>query len=68
MKLSQKRAQSVADVLQARFNLDKSIINPVGRGEEDLIDSNNTDAAHQLNRRIEISIEETLMLPVQRTE
>jgi len=66
MKLSQKRAQSVADALQARFNIAEHIIKPIGRGEEELFDISNTDNAHQLNRRIELGIEERLMLPLDR--
>lgn len=66
MKLSQKRAQSVVDVLQSKFNISENIIKPIGRGEEALLDSSNTESAHQLNRRIEINIEEKLLLPVEK--
>jgi len=66
MKLSQKRAQSVGDVLQAKFNIAEHVINAIGLGEGELFDKSNTEEAHQLNRRIELNIEEQLILPVER--
>ena len=66
MKLSQHRAQSVADVLQVKFTIDENIIEAIGRGEEELFDTSDTYNAHQLNRRIELNIEEKAMLPVKR--
>ena len=66
MKLSQHRAKSVADVLQVKFTIDENIIEAIGRGEEELFDKSDTENAHQLNRRIELNIEEKAMLPVER--
>ena len=64
--LSQQRAQSVIDALTMKFNIDENIIQSIGRGEEELFDKNNTDNAHQLNRRIELSIEKQRILPIKR--
>ncbi|MBL4900779.1 MAG: OmpA family protein [Colwellia sp.] len=66
MKLSQHRAQSIANILQVKFNINENIIKPIGRGEEELFDKSETDKAHQLNRRIELNIEEKLLLPVEK--
>ena len=65
-QLSEQRAQAVADVLQAQYAIDKNIIKVIGRGEEVLFDTNNTETAHQLNRRVEIHIDKKLRLAVQR--
>jgi hypothetical protein len=40
------RAQSVADVLQVKFNIDETIIEAIGRGEEELFDKSDTYHAH----------------------
>lgn len=66
MKLSEKRAQSVTDILESKFNIAENIIKPIGRGEEELVDTNDTENAHQLNRRIELNIKEKLLLPIER--
>lgn len=65
-KLSEERAMSVGKVLADKFNIDIQIIEPIGKGERELIDKTNTEAAHQVNRRIELSITEQLVLPVKK--
>jgi len=62
-KLSEKRALSVGEVLAQKFNIDAQIIEPIGKGETELIEQGNTEAAHQINRRIELNITERLLLP-----
>ena len=51
MKLSRDRAESLAGILQVKFNIDKNILTLIERGEEDLLDESDTYGAHQLNRR-----------------
>jgi len=62
--LSQRRAQAVSDTLVAKFNISQGVIEPIGRGETELIDSDNSSAADDKNRRIELHIQERLMLPI----
>jgi OOP family OmpA-OmpF porin len=66
LKLSQRRAQSVAKSLASEFDIDQQVINPIGRGETELVDKSYTEQAHDINRRIELNIEERLMRPLQR--
>ena len=63
-KLSERRSQAVADLLVSEFNVEAKVLNPIGKGESMLLDEGNTSQAHKTNRRIELSIEETLILPV----
>jgi len=65
-KLSEERAISVGKVLVDKFNIDTQIIEPIGKGETELIDKANTEAAHRVNRRIELNIIEQLVLPVKK--
>ncbi|PKG83016.1 hypothetical protein CXF85_11760 [Colwellia sp. 75C3] len=67
LKLSEKRAESVALVLATQFNIDKQIIEPIGKGESEFIDDRYTEEAHKVNRRIELNIKEQLVLPVKRS-
>ncbi|WP_371188259.1 OmpA family protein [Thalassotalea maritima] len=62
--LSERRAQSVAEALHSQFGIAKDVIKPIGRGENDLIDEGDNEQAHTLNRRIELTINEILVLPV----
>lgn len=62
-KLSEKRAISLAKVLDKRFGINPSIIVPVGKGEMELLDVSGSQAAHDKNRRIELAIEERLIVP-----
>ena len=54
--LSEKRAQAVVDVLVNEFNIGKHRLTAVGHGEEQLLESANTPAAHAKNRRIEATV------------
>jgi len=65
-ELSQKRADAVADLLVSEYGIDASRITAVGHGEEELLDTANTAEANEMNRRIEINIEETREVPVER--
>lgn len=64
--LSQKRADAVADLLVSKYGIDASRITAIGHGEEQLLDEANTAEANEMNRRIEINIEETREVPVVR--
>lgn len=52
-KLSQKRADAVVEVLVKEFDIAASRLAAKGLGEEQLLDTANTKAAHAKNRRIE---------------
>jgi len=62
--LSQQRAESVSKTLVEQFGIDSQVVEPIGLGETKLLDSANTEKAHALNRRIELSIVERLMQPL----
>ena len=53
--LSQKRAQAVATWLE-KHGIDKSRLGSIGKGKEDPIDTNATDAGRANNRRVEFHI------------
>jgi outer membrane protein OmpA-like peptidoglycan-associated protein len=52
-QLSERRAQSVADALSFR-GIDRSRVEPVGRGKELPVASNDNAAGQQQNRRVEL--------------
>ena len=56
-KLSEKRAEAVADYLFSKFNIDKSRLKTLGHGEEQPVDSNETAEGRQQNRRSEAHLE-----------
>jgi outer membrane protein OmpA-like peptidoglycan-associated protein len=62
-KLSEERALSISKVLVDKFNIDAQTIEPIGKGETELIDKANNETAHNVNRRIELKIAERLLLP-----
>lgn len=53
--LSEKRAQSVMEVLQAK-GVDSKRMQAVGMGDTQPVDPANTDAARAMNRRVEIEV------------
>ncbi len=65
-RLSQKRAESVSKALVEQFNINSQIIKAIGQGETELNNKENTEAAHNANRRIELNITELLLLPVKK--
>jgi len=65
-RLSEQRAQSIAAMLVDSYRIKSEIIEVIGQGESQLLDSADTSEAHQLNRRIEISLKESVLLPVTR--
>ena len=62
--LSIKRAQALANYLIAEYTLPETLFNVQGFGETQLIDIADTLDAHKLNRRIEINIQATILVPV----
>lgn len=54
--LSQKRADSVKQLLVSTYGIDAARLKAVGYGETQLKDTANTKAAHKVNRRIEIKV------------
>lgn len=61
--LSQKRADSLRSRLINDYLVDTEIT-AIGRGETELLEQGNTTAAHALNRRVTLAIEEKLVVPV----
>lgn len=62
--LSQKRADAVVKVLIEKYGIDSDRLTAVGYGEERLLDTSETKAAHAKNRRIEARATLTQKLPV----
>ncbi|MEL0658092.1 OmpA family protein [Psychromonas arctica] len=65
-KLSQKRADAITGLLTSEYGIDASRLTAIGHGETNLLDSSNTAEASKMNRRIEINIEETRKVAVER--
>lgn len=58
--LSQKRADSVKNMLATKYSIQASRLTAVGYGETQLKDAANTAAAHKANRRIEVKLTATV--------
>lgn len=58
-RLSERRADSVRDVMVQQYGIDGNRIRTVGYGESRPIADNSTDAGRQLNRRVEAAVEAT---------
>lgn len=56
LSLSQKRADAVVAKLVNDYGIDESRLTAVGYGETNLLNTANTKAAHQENRRIEATV------------
>jgi uncharacterized repeat protein (TIGR01451 family) len=54
--LSEKRAQSVADILRQRLNLPENVVTQRGLGETMPVADNSTEAGRALNRRVDVNI------------
>ena len=59
-KLSQRRAQKVADVLVNEYGVDPNRISVAGFGEEQPIADNSTAEGRQTNRRVSAVFESTV--------
>lgn len=57
LMLSQKRADAVKSVLVNKFNIDANRLTSKGYGESQLLSTENTRTANQLNRRVVAKIE-----------
>ncbi|HEY0922763.1 OmpA family protein [Rheinheimera pacifica] len=66
MRLSERRANSVADILKNKFNIAPSRISSVGYGVTRPRVEGNTSAAHAANQRIEAKVTATIKEPVLR--
>lgn len=66
LKLSQRRADAVADVLVNQFGIDRSRVKAVGYGVTKPKVAGNTKAAHAANRRIEGVVTASVKEAVQR--
>lgn len=65
-KLSERRAKKVAEILVSHFGIKQSRVSHVGYGENNLLNSANTAAAAQENRRIEARISGSKRVKVRR--
>lgn len=55
--LSERRAQTISDMLTERFNISESRVSSVGYGESQPVDTNDTSAGRQNNRRVVAHVE-----------
>jgi len=62
----QKRADAITTLLTSEYGVDASRLTAIGHGETNLLDTSNTAEASKVNRRIEINIEETRQVAVER--
>jgi len=58
--LSERRAQSVKDMLASDYNIPPEVLIPIGKGESVLLNADDSPQANSLNRRVEIAINEIL--------
>ena len=65
-ELSQKRADAITSLLTSKYGIAATRLTAIGHGETNLLDKSNTAAASKMNRRIEINIEETRKVAVER--
>jgi outer membrane protein OmpA-like peptidoglycan-associated protein len=56
MKLSERRAQTVADYLEGHGKVRPEVLRVSGKGEADPIGDNNTDEGRRLNRRVVLEV------------
>lgn len=64
--LSQKRANAIINKLINEYSIDASRLNAIGYGEERLLNTANTEAAHAQNRRIMAKVNVTKRIAVRR--
>jgi OOP family OmpA-OmpF porin len=65
-RLSHKRANGIINKLINDYNIDASRLSSIGYGEERLLNSANTEAAHAQNRRIMAKVKVTKKVAVKR--
>ncbi|WP_181898425.1 OmpA family protein [Alteromonas aestuariivivens] len=65
-KLSEQRARSVARALVDEYGINESMIETVGKGESELLNPVQSEEADRQNRRVEVTINEVLSMPVTR--
>ncbi|GEA10035.1 OmpA family protein [Alteromonas sp. KUL49] len=63
LKLSEERAEAFKAVLVDMYGIDAVRIDTVGYGETQLLDTGNTADAHMVNRRISVTVEQTVKVP-----
>lgn len=66
LQLSQKRADAVVALLVNKFDIDANRLTAKGYGEERLLNTANTAAAHKENRRIEANVSVTKKVSIER--
>jgi OOP family OmpA-OmpF porin len=66
--LSLRRANAVKALLVEKYGIEASRLSTVGYGEEQLLDTSNTLAAHKINRRIDVKVSEKVKVAVKETK
>lgn len=66
--LSERRAESMIDILNKEYNMSLDKLGAVGRGESDLLMQEKSEQAHALNRRVEIGLSEVLKIEALREQ
>ena len=63
MDLSKRRAAAFKKVMVNMYDIDASRLETVGYGETRLLDKANNAEAHRVNRRISVTVEDTVKVP-----
>lgn len=66
--LSEKRAASLANALIDNYQIKPEIIETIGKGETELLNTSNTAQADIENRRVELSVKQRLSMPVEKAK
>ena len=63
MDLSERRAANFKEVMVDMYSIDATRLDTVGYGETQLLDTASNAEAHRVNRRISVTVEETVKVP-----
>ena len=63
MDLSKRRAANFKEVMVDMYGIDSSRLDTIGYGETRLLDEGNNAEAHRVNRRISVTVKDTVKVP-----
>ena len=63
MDLSDRRAANFKEVMVDMYGIDSSRLDTIGYGETRLLDEGNNAEAHRVNRRISVTVKDTVKVP-----